>query len=498
MSISSIRLLSNIYDDCRGKIGIGTSLPINNSLLSVNGPISINGVIYNSYATGKSLPSTGTIGIGSLSDGTKIVLYPGSSDVYPFAFGIGTSTLWYSVPNENTHNWYIGGTSYMNLSSFSLIVNTNIISSLQGSINNNTYTWYNNSNTGLYQPATNTIGFSAGANDVMSISPSNIIMNSNIIFKNNNIFQGGPIKSLTGGIDDKIILASATDFNNQPDYPFSIGYSSSNVWTSIPSWGSNTFYVGGSSLMNITSDQLSINGNLILNGKNIIDYLKSSTDINTINLTGTSPSISLGSTNSYNLSYVSVNGNFSSSSIVGDLVLRSKSGTNLLLQSGTNGSSIKIYSNNDVIISGNTTIYNKNLTISGGNIIITKNNISDLGSGNINMDGFIIKENISGIFQYIRNLPGIGSEFVFLMNEYLQRTLYSNNIFKLIVFDLYNNYWFGIVGFPISSTFVVISYTRKGSNTNTNITCSFSGSDIYMVATGFQMVSNQICFKLTT
>lgn len=250
--------------------------------------------------------------------------------------------------------------------------------------------------------------------------------------------------------------------------------------------------------MNITSDQLSINGNLILNGKNIIDYLKSSTDINTINLTGTSPSISLGSTNSYNLSYVSVNGNFSSSSIVGDLVLRSKSGTNLLLQSGTNGSSIKIYSNNDVIISGNTTIYNKNLTISGGNIIITKNNISDLGSGNINMDGFIIKENISGIFQYIRNLPGIGSEFVFLMNEYLQRTLYSNNIFKLIVFDLYNNYWFGIVGFPISSTFVVISYTRKGSNTNTNITCSFSGSDIYMVATGFQMVSNQICFKLTT
>ena len=285
MSIS-IHLLSNIYDDSTGKISIGTSLPINNSLLSVNGPISINGVIYNSYATGKSLPSTGTIGIGSSSDGTKIVLYPGSSDVYPFAFGIGTSTLWYSVPNENTHNWYIGGTSYMNLSSFSLIVNTSIISSLKGSINNNTYTWYNNTNTGLYQPDTNTIGFSAAANNVMTIGPSNIIMSSNIIFTSNSIFQGGPIKSLTGGIDDKIILASSTNFNNQPDYPFSIGYSSSNIWTSIPSWGSNTFYVGGSSLMNITSNQLSINGKLILNGINIVETIGnstgSSTDLNTV------------------------------------------------------------------------------------------------------------------------------------------------------------------------------------------------------------------------
>ena len=95
----------------------------------------------------------------------------------------------------------------------------------------------------------------------MTISPSNIIMSSNIIFTSNSIFQGGPIQSLTGGIDDKIILASTKTFNDQPDYPFSIGYSSSNLWTSIPSWGSNTFYIGGSSLMNITSNQLSISGN---------------------------------------------------------------------------------------------------------------------------------------------------------------------------------------------------------------------------------------------
>jgi len=245
---------AGIYINSANNVGIGTTTLVSGAKLNVNGIINIS----NTASVGN--PGIGTYGTGS--DGTKLVLYQGDSGAHPFAFGIANDTLWYSVPGTGAHKWFVGGTSCMTLSSTSLNVNGNIISSLQGSISNNSYTWNNNTNTGLYQPAANNIGFSAAANNIMNISPSNITINSNLIFTNDPIFQGGPIQSLIGGIDDKIILANATTFNNQPDYPYSIGYSSSNLWTSIPSYSSNTFYVGGTNVMNISKNLVSINGNV--------------------------------------------------------------------------------------------------------------------------------------------------------------------------------------------------------------------------------------------
>jgi hypothetical protein len=57
-----------------------------------------------------------TIKIGSLtaapsnglyrSDGTRLGLWPGSTDNVPYSFGTTGSTLWYSVPTGATGNIY--------------------------------------------------------------------------------------------------------------------------------------------------------------------------------------------------------------------------------------------------------------------------------------------------------------------------------------------------------------------------------------------------------
>jgi len=81
----------------------------------------------------------------------------------------------------------------------------------------------------------------------------NTNINSNIIYfdnKNTSI----PIIGTVGGIGDKIIIATAKTFNNFPDYPFSIGYYSSNLWYSVPSWGTTNWFIGGKNAMNLTND----------------------------------------------------------------------------------------------------------------------------------------------------------------------------------------------------------------------------------------------------
>ena len=87
-----------------------------------NGTLTTNGYIYTMNTGGVSAPSTGTCGAGTGGDGTKLVLYPGGSGAYPYALGINGSELWYNVPSGAHHQWYISGTSYMNLTANSLTV----------------------------------------------------------------------------------------------------------------------------------------------------------------------------------------------------------------------------------------------------------------------------------------------------------------------------------------------------------------------------------------
>jgi hypothetical protein len=98
------------------------SLTVNKAGSTSSSQILLNGTTNNwmSFNTNGVAAPTFT----TRSNGTKIVLYPnvGGSTV-DYAFGIASSTLWYSVPNtSSTHKWYGGTTSMMSLSGNNLTV----------------------------------------------------------------------------------------------------------------------------------------------------------------------------------------------------------------------------------------------------------------------------------------------------------------------------------------------------------------------------------------
>ena len=61
-------------------------------------------------------PSGGAIG----SDGMAIVIYGGTSSSQCMALGFGAYQLWYNVPSGNYHDFYVGGTSILTISSAGL------------------------------------------------------------------------------------------------------------------------------------------------------------------------------------------------------------------------------------------------------------------------------------------------------------------------------------------------------------------------------------------
>lgn len=77
-----------------GFLGIGRTA---RTQLDVNGKVVIND---NAISTSEN----GLLG----GAGTRIILYEGSEFNTPYAFGINTNTLWYSVPSTATHRFYIG------------------------------------------------------------------------------------------------------------------------------------------------------------------------------------------------------------------------------------------------------------------------------------------------------------------------------------------------------------------------------------------------------
>ena len=57
---------------------------------------------------------------------SRIVLYQGTQNSIPYAFGINTSTLWYSVPISCSHIFYIGGAETFNINTTSIKTQKNI------------------------------------------------------------------------------------------------------------------------------------------------------------------------------------------------------------------------------------------------------------------------------------------------------------------------------------------------------------------------------------
>ena len=83
--------LSNI-----GNVGIGIDDPY--TKLHVNGKLTVNTVQV-------APPSVGTSG----GIGDRIICWQGTSSSHPFSLGIDNNTLWYSVPNNCSHQFYVNG-----------------------------------------------------------------------------------------------------------------------------------------------------------------------------------------------------------------------------------------------------------------------------------------------------------------------------------------------------------------------------------------------------
>jgi len=91
-----------------GSIGIGTNNP--QTTLDVRGTIYIKG------SSGMAAPTNAIYG----GTGERIVLWNGDASNPPYSFGINTTTLWYAVPSGAIHMFYVGGTSYLTISTTGL------------------------------------------------------------------------------------------------------------------------------------------------------------------------------------------------------------------------------------------------------------------------------------------------------------------------------------------------------------------------------------------
>jgi hypothetical protein len=101
---------SDIYYNT-GNVGIGTTDP--KALLLVRGKTIIDSTV-------GTAPTNGLYG----SDGTRLILWPGTTDHMPYSFGIAGGTLWYAVPTGAIHAFYTGTTERLRINTAGNLIST--------------------------------------------------------------------------------------------------------------------------------------------------------------------------------------------------------------------------------------------------------------------------------------------------------------------------------------------------------------------------------------
>ena len=112
-----------------------------------------------------AIPSVGYFG----GTGDRIVFYQGSPSVYPFSIGISSASLWRSVPDLCTHDWYVNGVKTMNLNKDGRLILSGNIPSLQ---------LISNGNNLAYATANGYFSTSAIAGDIVLRATNNLILQS--------------------------------------------------------------------------------------------------------------------------------------------------------------------------------------------------------------------------------------------------------------------------------------------------------------------------------
>lgn len=95
-----------------------TSATASTTYLKVDGTTDCSGKITVLNGNSLTTPGIGTYG----SAGARIILYKADALSYPYAIGMNSSTMWYSATIGGVHNFYIGGTSIMMISSSGAVV----------------------------------------------------------------------------------------------------------------------------------------------------------------------------------------------------------------------------------------------------------------------------------------------------------------------------------------------------------------------------------------
>ena len=179
----------------------GSTINISGDMVSSN-----NTATFTKLSTISSTSFVGAPGIGTTgaaNGGDKFILYTGSATVHPYALGIDSSTLWYSVPTGSQHKFYINGTNTLSLSPSQLTTNTSI--HCDGSINIRSAT--NVACSLMFRTTDYNLGI-AGANGNYSSSAVQNDMILRTLVNTNLIFQSG-----SGACAIKIDSSNTTNIN---------------------------------------------------------------------------------------------------------------------------------------------------------------------------------------------------------------------------------------------------------------------------------------------
>ena len=264
------------YDITNGNLGVSATPNINDFLI-VGGQTTIQGNLITETKmkftnTNYATPQLGING----GNGDRLIFKSGAVSVYPYSIGTAATQLWYSVPAGATHNFYVnGGTAITSISSTGLsttgLINastnlqeagTNLTakylrlngaSAMTGTLNGTTI----NASTNLQENAVNlsskylkldgTNVMTGQITGITTLSATTGLFGKLQTTNNTNV--GAPSFGVSGGTGDKLVFYAGS----VSAHPYSLGINTNQLWYSVPSWASNNFYVGGTSIASISS-----------------------------------------------------------------------------------------------------------------------------------------------------------------------------------------------------------------------------------------------------
>lgn len=226
-----------------GNLGIGTTDP--KTKFHLNG-----GVIYTQRSTA-DVPSIGDYG----GNGDRLILSKGTATEYPYSIGISDATIWYSVNTGAKHNFYVGGSSIIEITSTNLNVN-GVIKASSGS-GNGSITINGGSSTkpgfiGFFNPAQQRVGYIGWTDTVnyLTLIAENTYLGyrvmGNFIIDNSLIFNSG--------INNRKIQL------NGDGAGYSIGINTNMMRYEVPADASYQWFINNSIAGFLTSSGLTISG----------------------------------------------------------------------------------------------------------------------------------------------------------------------------------------------------------------------------------------------